>query len=79
MVHLRIQYIVDNSEKDYMQIKSHMKLFKFTYNCNDVIYKMCSNRAEQIIPGPSCSLRHKFVKQISAKVTNTLLFFVEKM
>ena len=25
------------------------------------------------------SLRHKFVKQISAKVTNTLLFFVEKM
>ena len=26
----------------------------------------------------SLSLRHKFVKQISAKVTNTLLFFVEK-
>ena len=25
------------------------------------------------------SLRHEFVKQISAKVTNTLLFFVEKM
>ena len=25
------------------------------------------------------SLRHKFVKQISAKVTNTQLFFVEKM
>ena len=25
------------------------------------------------------SLRHKFVQQISAKVTNTLLFFVEKM
>ena len=25
------------------------------------------------------SLRHKFVKQISAKVTNTLLFFVEKL
>ena len=24
-------------------------------------------------------LRHKFVKQISAKVTNTLLFFVENM
>ena len=24
-------------------------------------------------------LRHKFIKQISAKVTNTLLFFVEKM
>ena len=25
------------------------------------------------------SLRHKFVKQILAKVTNTLLFFVDKM
>ena len=25
------------------------------------------------------SLRHEFVKQISAKVTNTQLFFVEKM
>ena len=25
------------------------------------------------------SLRHKFVKQISAKVTNTLLFLIEKM
>ena len=30
-------------------------------------------------PYLTISLRHKFVKQISAKVTNTLLFFVEKM
>ena len=33
----------------------------------------------QSIVNLTISLRHKFVKQISAKVTNTLLFFVEKM
>ena len=33
----------------------------------------------QSIVSLTMSLRHKFVKQISAKVTNTLLFFVEKM
>ena len=33
----------------------------------------------QSIVSLAISLRHKFVKQISAKVTNTLLFFVEKM
>ena len=33
----------------------------------------------QSIVSLKISLRHKFVKQISAKVTNTLLFFVEKM
>ena len=33
----------------------------------------------QNIVSLTISLRHKFVKQISAKVTNTLLFFVEKM
>ena len=33
----------------------------------------------QSIVSLTISLRHKFVKQISAKVTNTLLFFVEKM
>ena len=32
----------------------------------------------QSIISLTISLRHKFVKQISAKVTNTLLFFVEK-
>ena len=32
----------------------------------------------QSIVSLTISLRHKFVKQISAKVTNTLLFFVEK-
>ena len=33
----------------------------------------------QSIISLTISLRHKFVKQISAKVTNTLLFFVEKI
>ena len=33
----------------------------------------------QSIVSLTISLRDKFVKQISAKVTNTLLFFVEKM
>ena len=33
----------------------------------------------QSIVSLTISLIHKFVKQISAKVTNTLLFFVEKM
>ena len=33
----------------------------------------------QSIVSLTISLRHKFVKQISAKVTNTRLFFVEKM
>ena len=33
----------------------------------------------QSIVSLTISLRHKVVKQISAKVTNTLLFFVEKM
>ena len=32
----------------------------------------------QSIVSLTISLRHKSVKQISAKVTNTLLFFVEK-
>ena len=32
----------------------------------------------QSIVSLTISLRHKFVKQISAKVTYTLLFFVEK-
>ena len=34
---------------------------------------------QSIVYSLTILLRHKFVKQISAKVTNTLLFFVEKM
>ena len=33
----------------------------------------------QSIVSLTISLRHKFVKQLYAKVTNTLLFFVEKL
>ena len=37
------------------------------------------NNLDPVVQSMVCltiSLRHKFVKQISAKVTNTLLFFV---
>ena len=45
------------------------------------LYKTVSDQEPvvQSIVSLTISLRHKFVKQISAKVTNTLLFFVEKM
>ena len=33
----------------------------------------------QSIISLTISLRHKFVKQISAKIANTLLFFVKKI
>ena len=46
-------------------------LFNFLYLDQDPVV--------QSIVSLTISLRHKFVKQISAKVTNTLLFFVEKM
>ena len=39
----------------------------------------CLDPVVQRIVSLTISLRHKFVKQISAKVTNTLLFFFEKM
>ena len=45
----------------------------------------CSDRIRTLDPvvqsivSLTILLRHKFVKQISAKVPNTLLFFVEKM
>ena len=47
--------------------------------------KVCNTQWSKLDPvvqslvSLTISLRHKFVKQISAKVTNTLLFFVEKM
>ena len=41
--------------------------------------RLPNNVGVQSIVSLTISLRHKFVKQISAKVTNTLLFFVEKM
>ena len=44
---------------------------------NEDLYNLDS--VVQSIVSLTISLRHKFVKQISAKETNTLLFFVEKM
>ena len=38
----------------------------------------CQDPVVQSIVSLTISLRHKFVKQISAKLTNTLLFFAEK-
>ena len=43
------------------------------------IYVRSLDPVVQSIVSLTILLRHKFVKQISAKVTNTLLFFVEKM
>ena len=43
-----------------------------------VLYRKLDPVVQSIV-SLTISLRHKFVKQISAKVTNTLLFFVEKM
>ena len=66
-------------------------VFVFAYaNClfsHEAAHLECLNFGPSANLGPvvqsivslMISLRHKFVKQISAKVTNTLLFFVEKM
>ena len=48
-----------------VSINSHMNLLQ--------------DPVDQSIVSLTILLRHKFVKQISSKVTNTLLFFVEKM
>ena len=48
------------------------------YNCPLTVYVVVSfdlDPVVQSIVSLTISLRHKFVKQISAKVTNTLLFF----
>ena len=57
-----------------------------TQNCmilwrNSVINTIIEHQdpVVQSIVSLTISLKHKFVKQISAKVTNTLYFFVEKM
>ena len=62
--------------------------FLFTHFTHNVVNCCLQNKGYffniqdpvvQSIVSLTISLRHKFVKQISAKVTNTLLFFVEKM
>ena len=44
-----------------------------------IVHSTNQDPVVQSIVSLTISLRHKFVKQISAKVTNTQLFFVEKM
>ena len=63
----------------YPSIKVRYKGVYITWTCVLVI-KVASylEPVVQSIVSLTISLRHKFVKQISAKVTNTLLFFVEK-
>ena len=65
-----------------------MGLAAFCMCKNKATNQLCSNCRSvtahldpvvQSIVSLTISLRHKFVKQISAKVTNTLLFFVEKI
>ena len=53
---------------------------RYGYRAYDMFswYKYLDPDVQSIV-SLTISLRHKFVKQISAKVTNTLLFFVEKM
>ena len=47
-------------------------------NSNSKMKQADHDPVVQSIVSLTISLRHKCVKQISAKVTNTLLFFVEK-
>ena len=53
-------------------------VFYWIFNCLLYVDKILGPVVQSIV-SLTISLRHKFVKQISAKVTNTLLFFVEKM
>ena len=61
-------------------IKHQFKQTKLTFRTITSTLKLeIQDPVVQSIVSLTISLRHKFVKQISAKVTNTLLFFVEKM
>ena len=57
------------------------RMGKLSFTPGPLYNTVCNNMEPvvQSIVSLTISLRHKFVKQISAKVTNTLLFFVEKM
>ena len=61
--------IIQVVETNYCTADPHL-CFRIGKNLGPVV---------QSIVSLTISLRHKFVKQISAKVINTLLFFVEKM
>ena len=63
----------------YTQRLCVLPLCQHSLSRNCYFYKTQQDPVVQSIVSLTISLRHKFVKQISAKVTNTLLFFVEKM
>ena len=72
----RYCHIYDNNNLvDFLYI---ILFAHYTFICKFIVFKE-QDPVVQSIVSLTISLRHKFVKQISAKVTNTLLFFVEKM
>ena len=84
VIFLPLQVVVSQPGSYDISVFSYSKLqscFKITaYFVSFTSF--CSNEQDpvvQSIVSLTISLRHKFVKQISAKVTNTLLFFVEKL
>ena len=84
----QLYYLIMNLHFEYYKKKStRMQPHRV---CTKNVHKRCNiwysvehlavlEPVVQSIVSLTTSLRHKFVKQISAKVTNTLLFFVEKM
>ena len=69
--------------EDRVFLRSVSSLCRLSYDLKIqlIFLNMVDNQdpVVQSIVSLTISLRHKFVMQISAKVTNTLLFFVEKM
>ena len=65
-------FVTGSAEGD---IKVRIRIFEFRF---EKVYDD-QDPVVQSIVSLKILLRHKFVKQISAKVTNTLLFFVEKI
>ena len=75
--------IIDNClgttfHRSFQSIESCSQRGSFNYYILSHIENVLDPVVQSIV-SLTISLRHKFVKQISAKVTNTLLFFVEKM
>ena len=74
---------ISSKKKPVATHTSYLSCCTFTSSDQQVNYMRHNERkldpVVQSIVSLTISLRHKFVKQISAKVTNTLLFFVEKM
>ena len=67
---------------DYCNYELHVYVIVeilLVYVCCTIQRVFNQDPVVQSIVSLTISLRHKFVKQILAKVTNTLLFFVEKM